>query len=477
MKNNSKYKIESNHKTVISVITPFYNANTLMETAISLLNQTYPFFEWIIVNDGSTKYLDVLEDVSKLDNRIKVFNKKNEGPAVARDYGASKSLEESKYLFFLDSDDLIDNNALEYMYYAIETTNSSLCTCIAQNFGDDNNIWDNFISTAMEKEENMLPISNLINKKDFYEVGSFGIKEKKVYEDWNLWLKLLANNKKIVKVNYPLFKYRVNSTGEFSSAQSNHLNAMKYINKTNKKIKINNEVLQFPKNNYQKYDCNLLLPKSIFDDKNIIFVNYLNDIKNYEVRDNSILISLMPNKSIDSYVTNNYEYIYDLAAFLDRENYPLFINNIISNNNINKVININSDYAYYLLSGLNINLKNKNDKQYENISYLDYVKNDSNNYLKIIKKYYKDKFSIDIIEEYNKFNKKIYFYNLKEKTRNICDKYNLKYQRLIIIKFLDKFVYTFTHFRKFIPNLFKTIILFFKSIYSLIVIFYKIIRR
>ena len=47
-------KVLNNEKPTISVITPFYNGGkTLMETANALFSQTYPYFEWIIVDDGS----------------------------------------------------------------------------------------------------------------------------------------------------------------------------------------------------------------------------------------------------------------------------------------------------------------------------------------------------------------------------------------------------------------------------------------
>ena len=41
-------------KPTISIVTPFYNGGkTLIETANGLFSQTYPYFEWIIVDDGS----------------------------------------------------------------------------------------------------------------------------------------------------------------------------------------------------------------------------------------------------------------------------------------------------------------------------------------------------------------------------------------------------------------------------------------
>ena len=97
-----KEKIDYEEKDVkVSIITPYYNTNKYIDTTVnSVLNQTFPYFEWIIVDDGSTNQEDIkkLEEIQKLDKRIKVFHKENEGPATARDFGASKISKTSEYL-------------------------------------------------------------------------------------------------------------------------------------------------------------------------------------------------------------------------------------------------------------------------------------------------------------------------------------------------------------------------------------------
>ena len=79
-------RLVNKEKTIISIITPFYNSGgTIEETANSILNQTYPFFEWIIVDDGSKdkKSLKKLDEIAKKDKRIKVLHKENEGPSIS----------------------------------------------------------------------------------------------------------------------------------------------------------------------------------------------------------------------------------------------------------------------------------------------------------------------------------------------------------------------------------------------------------
>ena len=101
---------------IVSIITPYYNAGKYIEeTANSILNQTFPYFEWIIVDDDSTKDEDKekLKQIEKMDKRIRIFYKENEGPARARDYGVRQANKYSEYLLFLDADDLISSTYIE----------------------------------------------------------------------------------------------------------------------------------------------------------------------------------------------------------------------------------------------------------------------------------------------------------------------------------------------------------------------------
>ncbi len=97
----------------ISVIMPVYNtAGYLMEAVESVLNQTMPDFEFIIVNDGSTDGGGaILERYANLDKRIRLFTKKNEGSSIARSLGLSRAI--GTYLYFMDSDDILVASAFE----------------------------------------------------------------------------------------------------------------------------------------------------------------------------------------------------------------------------------------------------------------------------------------------------------------------------------------------------------------------------
>ena len=105
-------KFEQEYKPEVTIITAYYNGDKYIdETINSVLNQTFPAWEWLIINDGSTnkESIEKLKEIEKIDRRIKIINKNNTGLAATRDYGAKLADKNSKYLFFLDDDDLILN--------------------------------------------------------------------------------------------------------------------------------------------------------------------------------------------------------------------------------------------------------------------------------------------------------------------------------------------------------------------------------
>lgn len=97
----------------ISVIVPVYNSERYIEKCIkSIENQTYQNVELIIINDGSTDgTTEIIEKHRVYNNKIIVVNKKNKGVSFARNSGIE--LAKGDYLFFLDSDDWLDNDYFE----------------------------------------------------------------------------------------------------------------------------------------------------------------------------------------------------------------------------------------------------------------------------------------------------------------------------------------------------------------------------
>ena len=120
----------------VSVVMPVYNVEKyLSESLDSILNQTFRDIEIICVNDGSSdNSLKILEDYQKNDSRIKIITQSNNGAASARNVGIEKSI--GKYVYFMDSDDILELNALEELHALAENRNLDLVIFKLINFDD-----------------------------------------------------------------------------------------------------------------------------------------------------------------------------------------------------------------------------------------------------------------------------------------------------------------------------------------------------
>lgn len=103
----------------VSVIIPIYNVEEYLPKCLdSVINQTYKDLEIICVNDCSPDNCDkILQDYASKDERIKIINReKNGGLSAARNTGMDAATGE--YIYFIDSDDWIDNDYIEQMVKA-----------------------------------------------------------------------------------------------------------------------------------------------------------------------------------------------------------------------------------------------------------------------------------------------------------------------------------------------------------------------
>jgi glycosyltransferase involved in cell wall biosynthesis len=100
---------------LVSIITASYNkAGPISDTILSVVQQTYNFWELLIVDDNSTDGTDkIVHDWARKDNRIKFFpNKENKGANFCRNFGIKQAAGE--YIIFLDADDLLHENCIAH---------------------------------------------------------------------------------------------------------------------------------------------------------------------------------------------------------------------------------------------------------------------------------------------------------------------------------------------------------------------------
>lgn len=111
---------------LISVIVPIYNTEKyLVECIESIREQTYSNIEIILVDDGSTDAsIEICDEFSKKDSRVRVFHKENEGSAVAKNFGIQQS--KGEYIILVDSDDTVSDKMIEVLYTHIKEKNADI---------------------------------------------------------------------------------------------------------------------------------------------------------------------------------------------------------------------------------------------------------------------------------------------------------------------------------------------------------------
>lgn len=111
---------------LISVIVPVYNSEIYLRNCIdSILNQTYSNFELILIDDGSSDGSgEICKEYSGKDKRIKFIETSNRGPGEARNQGLDIS--QGEYISFIDSDDFIEREYLNYLIKIRELENCDL---------------------------------------------------------------------------------------------------------------------------------------------------------------------------------------------------------------------------------------------------------------------------------------------------------------------------------------------------------------
>ena len=112
----------------VSIIIPIYNSeNYLTDCIESAVSQTYSDIEIILVNDGSTDGSEkICRSYEEKDQRVRLINQSNAGVSAARNAGLDAST--GDLIAFIDSDDSVENDYIEYLFDLMDTYGSDM-TC------------------------------------------------------------------------------------------------------------------------------------------------------------------------------------------------------------------------------------------------------------------------------------------------------------------------------------------------------------
>ena len=201
----------------ISVIIPVYNVEDyLTECVDSVLNQTYKNYEILLIDDGSTdKSSQICDAYSEKNNKINVIHTENKGLSAARNLGTEKA--KGEYVFYLDSDDYVENNVLERMIKIVEQDNVDIVcgnfmytysdrTVIAIKEEKEYEVLDTY--SAMEQLVKGEKIQNFawgkLIKKEIAQNHKFPV--GKLFEDM-YWTHYVIDQAEKVAIDYKSFVY------------------------------------------------------------------------------------------------------------------------------------------------------------------------------------------------------------------------------------------------------------------------------
>ena len=154
-------------KELISIIVPIYNSGRYLRQCLdSIINQSYKNFEVLLINDGSVDdSATICKEYVEKDSRIRYFEKENGGVSSARNLGLKNV--KGNYITFVDSDDWVDENYLELLYYNIKQKNADIAVATYKVFGEDGVF---YIKPPFSKEEDEMLDFEELPRKDFLKI-------------------------------------------------------------------------------------------------------------------------------------------------------------------------------------------------------------------------------------------------------------------------------------------------------------------
>lgn len=206
------------HNPLVSILVPVYNVETYLPHCLdSLVGQTYPHLQIVLIDDGSTDgSWRVMQEFAARDERIEIYHQENLGVGVTR----NRLLEKIKgdYVLFVDSDDWVELDMVEFLVGKVLLTNSSVVTCSMVTNDDDfdstvykEDIWtqSKTIREFLRHETfrgslcNKLVATCLLHNQHFHCEISYG-------EDALFCWGFLQNASRVLITDKVLYHYRMN---------------------------------------------------------------------------------------------------------------------------------------------------------------------------------------------------------------------------------------------------------------------------
>ncbi|MGO4940651.1 glycosyltransferase [Fundicoccus sp. Sow4_D5] len=224
---------------LLSIIVPVFNTEKYLEACIkSLFEQNLKDYEIIIINDGSTD--SSLQILKKLQNKeTRIFCQKNKGQGTARNFGIKKA--KGKYIYFMDSDDLLKRDSLSKILTILEESQLELLSFDAETFVSKDyegkaefipnykrereygffNTGEELLVSLLRNNEYSVSPCLYVTKRSLILSENIMFKEGVIHEDDAFTTEVFMKARKVKHINEAIFMRRIRSGSTMTSGNIN----------------------------------------------------------------------------------------------------------------------------------------------------------------------------------------------------------------------------------------------------------------
>lgn len=218
---------DHSQSVILSVVSPVYNGAKYLEPFLqSVLQQSFPRFELIMVDDGSTdSSIEIIKSYQKNDSRIHLIEQNHKGAGSARNCGLSQA--KGQYIIFLDCDDWFSEDFFKTMIDRIEVDQSDIAVCEFFIYNQQTGETEKFVipETGNQKIERTNLVFDIfapnpwtkLYRVSFLKRNQLLFQEIPSCNDWSFAYTSLACAEKISVIRESLVYYRTKTNTSISS--------------------------------------------------------------------------------------------------------------------------------------------------------------------------------------------------------------------------------------------------------------------
>ncbi len=267
---------------LISVIVPCYNVEEYVAKCVdSLISQTYPRLEILLIDDGSTdNTLSVIEKYTKQYENVRSHHRENGGLSAARNTGIEVS--KGEFIAFVDSDDWVDKEYISKLYQSLVENDADIVACGYQKEEGDSGIvsfdkYDVLSSYSAMKilgdiypKENVLMVLawNKLYRRDIFT--NIRYPAGKIHEDEYIAHRVISNASSIAVITDVLYHYRIRDNSITGANKSHNLKRLDLLDAFEDRIQSTNNMFFG--------DLQILMLYTYFEGMKELLISYSEDV-------------------------------------------------------------------------------------------------------------------------------------------------------------------------------------------------------